>query len=237
MTNIEELLGVNMNPTNVVPMTNNRDWKWYDQEFGKLKKRRVENTLEQGRLLIQAATELGHGEYEKAIKQHYDPSDARKYRDVAEHDILSNKGHGPHLPASMNTLWYLSKLSDDILLKYLEDGTINPKLTREEAVALRNPQAKTVKPETRIRVQEAIQVNPHANQREAAKELGVSLGVYQHELRDMRETGAITTREEQIKMAIQVLVEITEGMHYNDKLDIIIKLCKALHVSPGMASD
>jgi hypothetical protein len=117
---------------------NSRDWKYFDERLTALRVNDVESILARGRLLIEAHDELEHGSYEATVKRHMDLGDARKYRAIAAHSIISNRGHVHALPPSMRTLYELTRLRPDVLREKLNDGSIHPKLERKTVAAWRN---------------------------------------------------------------------------------------------------
>lgn len=119
-------------------LPNARDWKYFDEKLSELRVRDVETIIARGRLLIEAHDELERGSYEATVKRHMDLGDARRYRIVAAHPIISNRGHGHALPPSMRTLYELSQLPTAALLEKLKDGSINPRLERKTVTAWRN---------------------------------------------------------------------------------------------------
>jgi hypothetical protein len=119
-------------------LSNRRDWKYFDEKLGELRRHDVENIIARGRLLIEAHDELERGSYEATVKHHMDLGDARKYRIIAAHPIISHRGHVHALPPSMRTLYELTRLRPDVLREKLNDGSINPKLERKTVAAWRN---------------------------------------------------------------------------------------------------
>jgi hypothetical protein len=98
----------------------------------------VECFIEAGSLLIEAKRELDHGEFEAMIRDElpFSPSTARKLMIIAAHPVLANRAHANALPASWGTLYELSKLNQEDLKRAIEDGVVNSKMERKEAVAL-----------------------------------------------------------------------------------------------------
>jgi hypothetical protein len=114
---------------------NRRDWKYFDEKLAALDRNDLANIIERGRVLIEAKEELEHGAYEATVKRHFDLSFARKLRIIAGHTVLSNRSHGNALPPSVQTLYLLAKLPNDVLIAKLSDGGITPKLQRKEVAA------------------------------------------------------------------------------------------------------
>jgi hypothetical protein len=158
----------------ILPMKRNaRDWKYFDKRLTELRVNDVANIIERGRVLIEAKDELAHGSFEATVKRHFDMNQAQRLMKITRHSILSNPAHAPLLPPSWMTLYEMTKLPDDVLLTKLKDGSIHPKMERKDARALRD------EIEGKAEIIAAIKANPDANQRDAAKALGISLGVYQ----------------------------------------------------------
>jgi hypothetical protein len=179
--------------SNVVSLPNKRDWKWHRDRIAAAWGKQVESIIETGQYLIEAKEELGHGSYEAMVqsKLPFAKNTAHRLKAIAEHDVLSKVAHGPLLPPSWRTIYELTKLPNDILMAKLKDGSIHPKLERKDVRAMR-PDVKD-KPEraTREELIAAIQRDPLANQRDAAAELGVSLGVYQRTRNELIGSGQI----------------------------------------------
>jgi hypothetical protein len=103
--------------------------------------RGIESFVNTGKELIEAKKALPHGTFEKMIATElpFDRNTAERLMIIAEHPVISKGAMLPLLPARWSTLYELTKLDDDTLLAKIEDGTITPKLTHKEAVALRRP--------------------------------------------------------------------------------------------------
>src|SRR5215831_6419128 len=160
--------------SNVVHMRNARDAKYYDQKLTELRVNDVENIIARGRLLIEMKDTLEHGEFENTVAKHFTPQTARKLIAIARHPIISNRAHGRDLPASWRTLYELTQLDDDVLRRALRDGRIHPNMERSAVMALRDEVA--MDDTLKHKLEEAIKAEPNANQRDAAKALGVSIG-------------------------------------------------------------
>ena len=118
-------------------LSNRRGWQYYDEQLTALRLNDVENIIKRGQVLIEAKDELEHGAFEAMVKRHFDLSYARKLRLIAGHPIISNRAHVHALPASVFTLYELTKLPNDVLLKRLSDRSINPKLERKQVAGWR----------------------------------------------------------------------------------------------------
>jgi len=125
--------------TSDVPLAlaNRRGWEYFDQKLTALRVNDVENIMERGRLLIEAADELERGSYEATVKRHFDLSYARKLRIIAAHPVLSHRSHANALPPHPETLYQLTKLPAEVLQAKLKDGSIIPKLERKEVARWR----------------------------------------------------------------------------------------------------
>jgi len=125
-------------------LSNRRGWEYFDQKLGELRQRDIESILARGQLLIEAHEELERGSYEATVKRHMDLGDARKYRIIAAHPVISNRGHVHALPPSMRTLYELTRLPHDVLQAKLKDGSINPRTERKDVAAWRVEQRSKV---------------------------------------------------------------------------------------------
>ncbi len=98
-----------------------------------------------GNLLVEAKTELQRDVYNTMLKKlHFDASVAKKLICIANKSLLG--AHVHLLPPSWSTIYELSKLTDKVLRDGLADGMIHPGMQRKDAVALRKPDARPVKP-------------------------------------------------------------------------------------------
>lgn len=178
---------------NVIPLPNKREWKWHRDRIAAAWGKQVESIIETGRMLIEAKEELGHGVFESMVQTElpFGPRTARMLKTIAEHRILANRKHVSDLPPSWGTLYQLAQLPDEVLIAGLKDGLIHPKLERSEVRAMKpNPKGKPQK-SSRAELIAAIQKDPNANQRDAAKALGVSLGEYQRTRNELIGSGEI----------------------------------------------
>ena|SRR5262249_23124081 len=117
--------------------SNRRDWKYFDEKLGELRRHDMENIIARGRILIEAHEELERGSYEATVKRHFDLSYARKLRIIAAHAVIANRAHVHALPPSVFTLYELTKLPIETVRAKLADGSINPKLERKEVASWR----------------------------------------------------------------------------------------------------
>lgn len=179
--------------SNVVSLTNKRDWKWHRDRIAAAWGKQVTSIVETGRYLIEAKEELGHGSFEAMVQRElpFNKGTAHRLRVIAGHEIISKVSHAILLPPSWMTLWELTRLPNEILLAKLKDGSIHPKLERKDVRAMRPGIEDKPKPATREELIAAIRKDPLANQRDAAAELGVSLGVYQRTRNELIGSGQI----------------------------------------------
>jgi hypothetical protein len=114
-------------------------------------KKSVEGIVEAGLVLIQAKSELEHGQFidwivnelrfgtRKAGAPHADIRKAEMLMFLARNEVISNACHWHDFPPSPRTLWELTQIRPkQRLLALIADGTINSAMTREEAIALRH---------------------------------------------------------------------------------------------------
>jgi hypothetical protein len=89
-----------------------------------------------GDLLLAANKLLPHGQFEKMVRNElpFGERTAERLMAVAADKRLRNPTHVSHLPRSWGTLYELSRLDDEQFADLLADGTINPEMTRGEAV-------------------------------------------------------------------------------------------------------
>jgi hypothetical protein len=120
------------------PLSNRRDWKYFDEKLAELRVNHVENIIARGRLLIEAKEELEPGSFEAVVERHFDLSYARKLRIIAAHPIISHRSHANALPPSPETLYLLTTLPAALLREKLADGSsINPRLERKDVAQWR----------------------------------------------------------------------------------------------------
>jgi hypothetical protein len=64
-------------PAAVQAGSNRRDWKYFNEKLGELRRHDIENIIACGQVLIEAHEELERGSYEITVKRHFDLSYAR----------------------------------------------------------------------------------------------------------------------------------------------------------------
>ena len=114
-------------------------------------KKSVEGIIEAGRVLIEAKNELEHGQFVNWVVRDLrfgNPQERdrrlslRKVQILmflAKNEVIANANHWYAFPPSWRTLWELTQIRPkQRLLELIANGTINPGITREEAVALRH---------------------------------------------------------------------------------------------------
>lgn len=94
-----------------------------------------------GDLLVAAKASLAHGAFEAMVRSQlpFNERTAQRLMAIAADNRLRKASRASLLPRSWTTLYELSRLDDATLERALSDGTVSPKLTREEAEGLRRP--------------------------------------------------------------------------------------------------
>jgi hypothetical protein len=113
-------------------------------------KKSVEGIVEAGRVLIEAKSELEHGQFidwvvnelrfgtRKVGVRDADIRKAELLMFLARNEVISKSCHWHDFPPSPRTLWELTQIRPkQRLLELIANGTINSGMTREEAIALR----------------------------------------------------------------------------------------------------
>jgi hypothetical protein len=123
-----------------------KSWETYVHDITATWRKAAESILETGRILLEAKEgpyRLKHGAFEQMVrtKLPFNESTARKLMAIARHPVLSNRSHVNALPPSYGTLYALAKVPNDRLIAHIRDGTINPKLNRNDVAALRGDQS------------------------------------------------------------------------------------------------
>jgi hypothetical protein len=93
--------------------------------------RAVEGIIAAGRHLQEAKADVDHGEWLPLLKR------LKIGERVALNPALADPNHRFGLPTSWRTLSELARLPPDILEVRINDGTVTPTFTREDAVALK----------------------------------------------------------------------------------------------------
>jgi hypothetical protein len=130
---------------------NRHDLSELTERFRNALKKSVEGIVAAGQVLIQAKSELEHGQFTDWVvndlrfgtrKPGVRDADIRKAEllmFLARNEVISNPCHWHDFPPSPRTLWELTQIRPkQRLLDLIADGTINPSMTREEAIALRS---------------------------------------------------------------------------------------------------
>ena len=127
-------------------------------------KKSVEGIIEAGRVLIEAKDELEHGQFidwvvndlrfgiRKDGSRVADLRKAQMLMFLARNEVISNACHWHAFPPSLRTLWELTQIRPkQRLLELIANGTINPGMTREEAVALRHKTSQERSPTPKLK--------------------------------------------------------------------------------------
>jgi hypothetical protein len=132
-------------------------------------KKSVEGIVEAGRVLIQAKSELEHGQFidwvvnelrfgtRKVGVRDADIRKAELLMFLARNEVISKSCHWHDFPPSPRTLWELTQIRPkQRLLQLIADGTINPSMTREEAIALRHGTSRELSPVPALKLKREI---------------------------------------------------------------------------------
>jgi hypothetical protein len=91
--------------------------------------------IETGALLLEARAELERDVF-NAMRLPFGRRTVQRLMAIAENSVLSDPTHVSSLPPSWGTLYELTKFPDNMLLAWIENGTINPEMERKEIGAL-----------------------------------------------------------------------------------------------------
>ena len=138
---------------------NQRKLSVFTTRFRNALKKSVEGIIEAGRVLIEAKNELEHGQFidwvvrelrfgtRKDGSREADLRKAQILMFLARNEVLANASHWHAFPPSSRTLWELTQIRPkQRLIELIANGTINPGMTREEAVALRHKTSREPSP-------------------------------------------------------------------------------------------
>jgi hypothetical protein len=127
-------------------------------------KKSVEGIIEAGNVLIEAKSELEHGQFtdwvvrelrfgsRKDGTREVDLRKAEMLMFLARNEVISKSCHWHDFPPSPRTLWELTQIRPkQRLLELIAIGTINPGMTREEAVALRYKASREPSPTPKLK--------------------------------------------------------------------------------------
>jgi Protein of unknown function (DUF3102) len=125
--------GTQLVPIGTSPSTRDK----FTKNFNNAMKKGVEGIIEAGNVLIEAKGKLGHGHFTDWLTNEIkcDPRTAQYLMQAAQHSVISKPCHWHAFPPSPRTLYELSHIHN--LVELIEDGTINPGMTRETAIELR----------------------------------------------------------------------------------------------------
>jgi hypothetical protein len=137
---VNNVLGEIDKPVTIsTPRANARTWEEHRDHINQAWRKSAQDFIDCGRRLAEAKAELKSNAFKMLVAAHLDfnSSVARKLRLIAANQILC-RAPGHKLPANWTILYELSKLPDAVLKAALDDGTIKPKMSRNDAIAL-NP--------------------------------------------------------------------------------------------------
>ena len=198
-------------------LKNTHDLSELTERFRNALKKSVEGIVEAGRVLIQAKDELEHGEFtdwvvndlrfgtRKTGSRESDIRKAEMLMFLARHEIIGKSCHWHAFPPSPRTLWELTQIRPkQRLLDLIGDGTINPGMTREEAIALRHGSApeRSAVPTVRLKREIAALVD-------VCILLGGGDGVLAH-IRDLTDVGDVPGDKEFDRAARWVKQKLAE---------------------------
>jgi hypothetical protein len=164
-------------------------------------KKSVEGIIEAGCVLIEAKSELDHGQFTDWVvgelrfgsrKDGTREADLRKAEMLmflARNEVISNPCHWHAFPPSPRTLWELTQIRPkQRLLELIANGTINSAMTREEAVALRHKMSQERSPAPKLKREIAALL-------EVCILLGGGDGVLAH-IRDLKDVSSVPPAKE-----------------------------------------
>ncbi len=101
--------------------------------------------IDVGRYFLEAKEVLPHGEFGKlCIELQITPRTAQRLMAIANDSRVTNPTHGSLLPSSWTTLYQLTKLNDASWGRAVEQGAINPEMSREDVIKLRPDNAQLI---------------------------------------------------------------------------------------------
>jgi len=164
-------------------------------------KKSVEGIIEAGLVLIEAKSDLEHGQFtdwvvnelhfgvRKDGNGEHNIRKAEMLMYLARNEVISNPCHWHAFPPSPRTLWELTQIRPkQRLLELIENETINSGMTREEAVALRHGRSHDRSPAPKLKREKAALL-------EVCILLGGGDGVLAH-IRDLKEVGDVPPAKE-----------------------------------------
>ena len=92
-----------------------------------------------GRKFIEAKAALKHGSFTHLVEVllGHDLPSVERWMAIARHPVLSKSATLPNLPTAWTTLYALSQIPEELLLKYIADGAVHARLTYRAAVTLK----------------------------------------------------------------------------------------------------
>jgi hypothetical protein len=121
--------------TDIGDSASRREWARRTNAAWKRNERQtLHGNIELGKQIVAAREALPHGEFGAMIKRDLDfgRRKAERLAVIAEHPILADATHESHLPSSWTTLYELAQIDKEILLAKINNGTITPKLQRDD---------------------------------------------------------------------------------------------------------
>jgi hypothetical protein len=120
------------------------EWQNFFLEF---KQNEIESVIETGKQLILAKDKL-KANYEKWLKIFEGKNrpfseDMAQYRmSIARNPVLSNTVYVRYLPQAISTLYELSQMPEQLLLRLIQEGKVYPELKRSEVRTLKSDEQK-----------------------------------------------------------------------------------------------
>jgi hypothetical protein len=129
----------------VVKLPNAQSRQQWVERVKKAWRGQLANIFETGNLLEGAKAELEHGEWKALFVNNempFDLSTANRLIAISNNDTLRNEALAPLLPISWSILYELTKLTDEQFETGLTSRTINARMSKKDAKALRGIEPK-----------------------------------------------------------------------------------------------
>lgn len=200
--------------------------EFFAAKIGGALSKSVEGFIEAGSWLTEAKEgkdRLPHGEFLKMVEDDLklDIRTAQRLMLIAKHPIISNAAHAPHLPPIWYTIYELTKVPDEGLMKAIEDGRINPKMERKDVAALK---AQYPKPESKTHaIDEALKSHPSSRNKSIAEMLNIAPSAVSVRRSKLQQQGVIPTPRPDL--SIEALLK--EDPHQTD-----ISIARRLNRAP-----
>jgi Protein of unknown function (DUF3102) len=180
----------------------------------------VTAAIKVGRLLLEAKSQLRHGQWIDMVEAHlpFDMRTAERFMAIAENPILTNATHVSVLPPAWSTLYELSRLDSETLEAKIADGTINAGMERKDVAALKNPRgtsharggSQSNKELVKRNIElssELEQKNAHIAELEAARDQAVTLETARTQYVDLVRALTANARKQEMKDVKALLSE------------------------------